>query len=312
MKTFQETIPCEAIGFFEKKPIARRTLARVIAKGNRMLKARSHSSEAMIRLRNKHKRAKEALQALNAELEKRVEEQTRELQKTQSQYLQAEKLSAIGKLSGSIAHEFNNPLQGIMSILKGLKKRAILEEEDKDLLDAAISESERIKNLIRSLQEFNRPTSRKKVVVDVVKSLNTLLLLCKSDFVSKRISIVVNYAQHLPQIVAVPDQIKQVFLNLLTNAADACLQRGGVITITAWQEGEEVAVSINDDGIGIEPKKLARIFQPFYTTKPEIKGTGLGLSICHSIVQDHQGEIHVESWPGKGSTFTVLLPVQGD
>jgi two-component system, sporulation sensor kinase E len=256
--------------------------------------------------------AEEQLHALNNELEQRVEQRTRELQESQSHYLHAEKVSAIGKLSASIAHEFNNPLQGIMSILKGLKKRAILEEEDRDLLDAAIDESERIKNLIRSLQDFNRPSSGRKVAMDVQGSIDSLLLLCKSDFKSKRISVVRNYTDSLPQILAVPDQIKQVFLNLLTNAADACLQRGGVITISTRQEAAGVAVAINDTGIGIDPAKMDLIFQPFYTTKPEVKGTGLGLSVCHGIVQKHRGEIRVESKPGVGSTFTVLLPVKGE
>ncbi len=256
------------------------------------------------------KQHEEQLHTLNNVLEQRVEQRTRELQETQSHYLHAEKLAAIGKLSASIAHEFNNPLQGIMTILKGLKKRAILEEEDKELLDAAIGESERMKNLIRSLQDFNRPSSDRKMVMDVQKSIGSLLLLSKSDFKSKRISVVLNYTERLPQILAVQDQIKQVLLNLLSNAADACLQTGGVITISTWQEEERVAVAIKDTGIGIRPEKMALIFQPFYTTKPEVKGTGLGLSVCHGIVQNHQGEIRVESQPGEGSTFTVLLPIK--
>ena len=265
-----------------------------------------------IRLRIEHKHTREQLQELNRELEKRVERRTRELQETQSQFLHAEKLSAVGKLSASIAHEFNNPLQGIMSILKGVKKKAILEEEDRELLDAAIGESERMKNLIRGLQDFNRPSAGKKVVMDVHKSLDSLLTLCKNDFKTKRISTVLNYAEQIPHIMAVPDQIKQVFLNLLTNAADACLQRGGVITISTRQEGNSVAVAIKDTGTGIAPENTDLIFQPFYTTKAEVKGTGLGLSICHGIVEQHQGEIRVESTPGEGTTFTVLLPVKGE
>ena len=260
---------------------------------------------------SERKQAEEELQTINNELERRVEERTRELQETQLQYLHAEKLSAIGKLSASIAHEFNNPLQGIMSVLKGLKKRAILEEEDKELLNAAIDESERIKKLIRSLQEFNRPSSCRKVVMDVHTSIDSLLLLHKSDFKNKRISVEQHYAERLPQIMAIPDQIKQVLLNLLTNAADACQQLGGIITIRTWQEGERVAISIKDTGVGIQPEHLDLIFQPFYTTKAEVKGTGLGLSVCHGIVKNHQGEFRVESKPGQGSTFTLLLPAQG-
>lgn len=253
----------------------------------------------------------EQLKLANSELERRVEQRTRELQETQKQYLHAEKLSAIGKLSASIAHEFNNPLQGILSILKGVKKRAILAKEDRDLLEAAVGEGDRIKELIRSLQEFNRPSSSRKMLMDVHKSLDSMLLLHKSDFRGKRISVVRDYAEQLPQIMAVPDQIKQVFLNLLTNAADACQQPGGVITVSTWQENDQVAVAIKDTGIGIHPEMMDLIFQPFYTTKPAVKGTGLGLSVSYGIVKDHGGEILVDSQPGQGATFTVLLPIKG-
>ena len=149
-------------------------------------------------------------------------------------------------------------------------------------------------------------------MMDVQKSIDSLLLLSKSDFRSKRISLVLDHAERLPEILAVQDQIKQVFLNLLTNAADACPKAGGVITIRTWQEGKRVAVAIADTGIGIKPEQMDLLFQPFYTTKPEVKGTGLGLSICHGIVQSHQGEIRVESRPGEGATFTVLLPIKGE
>ncbi|KJR96858.1 MAG: hypothetical protein VR65_26765 [Desulfobulbaceae bacterium BRH_c16a] len=256
----------------------------------------------------KRKRVEKQLQILHDNLERRVEQRTRELQETQSQYLHAEKLSAIGKLSASIAHEFNNPLQGVMTILKGLRKRAILEEEDREMLETAIGESERMKNLLRSLQDFNRPSSGKKVAMDVHASIGSLLLLCKSDFKRKGISTALNYGERLPQVLAIPDQIKQVFLNLLNNAADACLHNGGMITISTRLEEKRVAVTIKDNGIGIEPEKVDLIFQPFYTSKHETKGTGLGLSVCHGIIENHQGEIRVETWPGEGSAFTVLLP----
>ena len=251
------------------------------------------------------------LQASNLDLERRVEERTRELQETQQKYLHAEKLSAIGKLSASIAHEFNNPLQGILSILKGLQKRAILEEQDRELLAAAIGESDRIKSLIRSLQEFNRPSPGRKILIDVHGSLDAMLLLHKSEFKGRRITVQRNYAPSLPQILAVPDQIKQVFLNLLTNAADACQQPGGVITVTTGCTGDWVAIVIEDTGIGIKEEEMSLIFQPFFTTKPEVKGTGLGLPVCYGIVKEHGGKILIESRPGEGTTCTVSLPISG-
>lgn len=255
------------------------------------------------------KMAEKQLQAINEDLERRVEQRTRELQETQAQYLHAEKLSAIGKLSASIAHEFNNPLQGIMTILKGLRRRAILEEEDKELLDLAIQENERMKKLIRSLQDFNKPSAGKRVMMDIHASLNSLLLLYRSDLQRKKISTVLVYDKNLPHILAIPDQIKQVILNLLNNAVDA-LQNGGIIKISTWHDKHNIAIAIKDNGVGIIPEKMHLIFQPFYTTKPEVKGIGLGLSVCYGIVHNHQGEIRAESQPGEGATFTVLLPIK--
>ena len=263
-------------------------------------------------------RATEALQksekqllAMNDELEVRVELRTHDLQETQKLYMHAEKLSAIGKLSASIAHEFNNPLQGILSILKGVQKRAILEKEDRELVGLAISDSNRMKDLIRSLQDFNRPSSGKQVMMDVHVVLNSLLLMHKSDFAGRRISVALDYAENLPHIMAISDQIKQVLLNLLANAADACEKHDCVITVSTWREDDMVAVAIKDTGIGIKPENIEHIFHPFYTTKAEVKGTGLGLSVSYGIIKKHHGEIRVVSKPGEGATFTVLLPIKG-
>ncbi|MFN2354893.1 MAG: ATP-binding protein [Desulfopila sp.] len=256
------------------------------------------------------KRAEKALQALNDELENRVEQGILELQETHRQYLHAEKLSAIGQLSSSIAHELMNPLQGIKTVLKGVKRRAVVEEEDKELLDLAIAENERMANLIKSLREFHQPSTGKRTLMDLHDSLHSLLLLYKSNFKRNRISTVLNCAEGLPQIEVVSDQIKQVFLNLLNNAQDACSEKGGgVITISTCYEDQRIAITIQDTGVGFAPDIKDQIFAPFFSTKPREKGTGLGLSVCKKIIeQHHQGEIQVESEPGKGSTFTVLLP----
>lgn len=255
------------------------------------------------------RKSEEKLLALNDELEQRIEKRTRELLQIRAKYLNVEKLSAIGKISAAFAHEFNNPLQGVMNILNGFKKRGkIEEEEDREDLDLAISESYRMKNLILSIQHFNLPSTNNKTLMDVHASINYALLLRGSDFKQKGISTVLNYAEQLPQILAIPDQIKQLIVNMLNNAADACVPNGGEITISTWQKDQKVAVAIQDTGVGINPESLNLIFEPFYTTKPEVKGTGLGLSVCHGIVQAHHGEISVESYPGNGSTFTISLP----
>ena len=204
-----------------------------------------------------------------------------------------------------------NPLQGVMTVLKGLHKRAVLEAEDRTLLEAAIAESKRMRDLIRSLQDFNRPSSDLRRPMDVQAALESLLLFQKSDLKDKRIVVERDYAPGLPRVVAVPDQIKQVLLNLLTNAADACQHPECTITVQTRLEGERVAVAISDTGIGIRPEDMDAIFEPFYTTKPAVKGTGLGLPVSHGIVRSHGGEIQVQSRLGQGATFTVLLPVRG-
>ncbi len=249
------------------------------------------------------------LEISNKNLEHRVELRTRELQESQKQLLHGEKLAAIGQLSASIAHEFNSPLQGILTILKGVQKRAILEEEDRELLEAAIGEGYRLKSLIHNLQDFNRPSSGLKTLMDIHSSLDSTLLLHKSDLKMKMIQLECRYAERLPKILAVPDQIRQVFLNLLANAADACRDSGGTITVSTKLEGDRVAVVFQDSGIGMSPEEIELIFRPFYTTKPAVKGTGLGLSVSYGIVNNHGGEIVAQSRPGEGSTFTVLLPI---
>jgi len=257
-------------------------------------------------------RAEEQLQALKDELEITVEKRTHELQETQKQYLHAEKLSAIGKLSASIAHEFNNPLQSVMTVIRGIERYVRLEKKEAELVDMALQECQRMKKMILCLQDFERPSSGRKTLMNVHNSLDAIMILQKSDFNSRQILVVRNYAENLPQIMAVPDQIKQVFLNLLTNAADACRNHGGVITVSTRQENDRVAVAIRDTGIGIKPEEMEHIFRPFFTTKPEVKGTGLGLSVSYGIIKFHNGEICVESQPGEGATFTVLLPIKAE
>lgn len=254
------------------------------------------------------RQAEDQLQHMKDELERRVEERTRELQETQAQYMHAARLSAVGRLSASIAHELNNPLQGLMTILHGFKKDTMPGGRDQGMLELAIGEVKRMRDLIRSLQEYNRPSSGRKAFMDVHATLDSILLFCRSEFQAKNILIERQYAHNLPHIRAVPDQIKQVFFNLLNNAANAIVD-SGVITIRTWREGGCVGIVVEDTGVGIDPDKLGLIFQPFYTTKPAVKGTGLGLSVCHGIVDSHGGKIQVESQPNRGAIFTVLLPI---
>ncbi|WP_051305434.1 ATP-binding protein [Desulfogranum mediterraneum] len=249
------------------------------------------------------------LEQANASLERRVSERTRELQYVQQQILHAEKLAAVGQLASSIAHEFNNPLQGVMTVLHGVAKRAVLEEEDLELVSSAVEECNRMVHLIRDLQDFNRPSSGKFSWVNLHQILDSLLLLYKSDLRSNKVELVKAYGDELPAISVVPDQIRQVVLNLLNNAVDAS-RPGGTITVSTLVEQERVKLVIEDTGHGIAPEHLQRIFEPFFTTKPAVKGTGLGLSVCYGIIKSHKGSIEVDSQVGHGTRFTITLPTQ--
>jgi len=260
------------------------------------------------------KQMERELRSARDNLEKRVEERTLELQKTHSQLLHAEKLSAIGSLSASIAHEFNNPLQSVMTVMKGIYLHAALHQDEKVLMDMSLKECERMRDLIRNLQDFNRPTSGHMSQVDLHAAMDSILIFGKYRYKRKNILIKKQYAPALPIVRAVADQIKQVFLNLLNNAVDGCAEAGGgTITIgTSVRDSGSVQITVQDTGKGIPPEIIPRIFEPFFTTKPAVKGTGLGLSVCSDIVKSHGGLLTVKSEPGLGTTFTVVLPIQGN
>ncbi|MEW6521756.1 MAG: ATP-binding protein [Thermodesulfobacteriota bacterium] len=256
---------------------------------------------------SERKYAEENLQEAHDKLEERVAERSEALEKTYNQLLHAEKMSAIGKLAASIAHEFNNPIYGIRNVLDGLRKRQNLDERTMDMVNLAVKECDRIAKLTQDLQSFNRPTSGLMILLDVHEAIEDMLLLVKKDFSQKKIKVKKHFADDLPAIQGIPDQIKQVMLNMLNNAG-AAMPEGGVITISTEKQQEGVAIRIADTGIGIKPEDMDRIFEPFFSTKPAVKGTGLGLSVSYGIIKRHGGSIEVESSPGKGTTFTILLP----
>ncbi|MEA1923366.1 MAG: ATP-binding protein [Pseudomonadota bacterium] len=234
-----------------------------------------------------------------------------ELQRTHQQLLHSEKLSAIGRISASIAHEINNPLFGVMTILGGLKKREELSNKGQNAVELALSECQRVKKLIANLQDFNRPTPGRFAPQAINQLIDEVLLLIAKEFKNQRLQIIKEYADDLPEIKIVADQIKQVLLNLLQNAAAASPPNSD-ITITTKQTGHQLAISIKDQGCGITAENQPHIFEPFFTTKSEVKGTGLGLSVSFGIIRSHKGEIQVKSSPGQGTTFTILLPIKKD
>lgn len=233
------------------------------------------------------------------------------LKETHTQLLHAEKLSAIGKLSASIAHEFNNPLQGVLNIISGVQERSKLSAEDAELMEMAVAECKRMRGLIVSLQDFNKPTHSRLDLVNLQTMIDSLLLLSRQEILQHKLTIRTIYKENFSHVKVIGDQLKQVFLNLLKNAIDACRQ-GDTITIELDDSlPSKIQIHVSDTGCGIKPEDLDQVFNPFYTTKPDLKGTGLGLSVSYGIIKNHGGRIDVASNPGEGSIFTVTLPLDG-
>lgn len=238
---------------------------------------------------------------LHNEIEKRKE--------TQRQLMHAEKLGALGRLSASIAHEFGNPLMGIRYLLEDFHNRLKLQDEDQELLEIGLEECNRMKNLMNELHQLDRPSTGKMTSFDLHSSLDNLLTFQSKIFTSKNITVKKSFDQKIKNIIAVEDQITQVLINLLLNAADAITgAAGGTITITTRLENEWIIIIISDTGSGIDEKDMEKIFEPFFSTKPEVEGTGLGLPTSFGIITSHGGDISCSSSLTRGTTFTIKLP----
>ncbi|NOY43871.1 MAG: GHKL domain-containing protein [Deltaproteobacteria bacterium] len=254
-------------------------------------------------------RANEELRRARDLLEERVRERTAQLEAMHRHLRQTEKLSAVGKLAASLAHEINNPVFGVRNVLQELQRKLDLDPEDAELVALSIEECNRIAKLVRSLREFNRPSSEVPAWVDVHSSIGAMLTLCRKRFSRQRIRVETSYSPEVGRVFAIEDQLKQVILNLLTNAAEALPEEGGTIRVSTSASNGVVRIRVEDTGCGIPEENLERIFEPFFTTKSAASGTGLGLSVCYGIVERHGGRIQVESRVGEGTAFTVELPI---
>lgn len=269
-----------------------------------------------------------------------------ELKMVQSQVLQQEKMASIGQLAAGVAHEINNPMGFIISNLNTLKKYvekiteyaavqaaavgkcseacenpAIITEIAKkkkalkidyitgdldNLIRESLEGADRVKKIVQDLKNFSRVDESEFKTADINAGIESTINIVWNELKYKA-TLVREYGD-IPLTICNPGQLNQVFMNLLMNAAQA-IEKTGEIRVKTWQENDHISISIADTGSGIPEDKLKRIFEPFYTTKEIGKGTGLGLSIAYDIIKKHRGEITVDSVAGKGTTFTLSIPV---
>jgi two-component system NtrC family sensor kinase len=253
-------------------------------------------------------------------LESRVEEKTRELKRAHEHALHTEKMASIGKMAAVLAHEINNPLSGILTYAKLLRKwmdrEAVSHERRKEIcdsLDLIASESRRCGDLVRNLLTFSRSTPMNLQPANLNQVIDRAVRLVQHQLDMSGIHIETRLDPDLPHVLCDAAQIEQVILVLLMNAMDAMPQGGNLwITSGLGAEANSVQVVVRDDGMGIPPEIRDRLFEPFLTTKETGRGVGLGLAISQSILERHNGTIAVQSEVGRGTTFTVRLPMDAD
>jgi two-component system NtrC family sensor kinase len=248
-------------------------------------------------------------------LEDRVEEKTRELKQAHQHMLHVEKMATIGKMAAVVAHEINNPLSGILTYSRVVKRwiqnnfsSAPRHDEMVGSLDLIASETKRCGELVKNLLSFSRVTPMNLEWCDLTQVIDRCVRLVQHKMDMGNIQLNLALGEELPNVRCDPNQIEQVVLAMVINAIDAMPQGGNLWINTRQSSSTVIELIIRDDGMGIPEENLSHIFEPFYTTK-EAGGSGLGLAISQTIVERHGGSIAVHSVAGQGTTFTILLPV---
>lgn len=243
------------------------------------------------------------------DLKEELEEKNKVLVETQNILIHQEKMSSLGQLSASIAHEINNPLGGILIFASMLLEEEI-DQEKKESLKRIVDETIRCRDIVKGLLEFSRIEDMKVELIDIDQPLEDALKLVENMAIFHNIEIFKKIYPNTPKIKGSKKELEQAFLNIIMNAVES-MPEGGKIYLRAKKEGDKfVVVEIEDTGSGISPEHLDKIFDPFFSLKDAGKGTGLGLSIVWGIIERHQGEIKVESKINKGTKFIIKLPAE--
>ena len=241
------------------------------------------------------------------EMSRKMADDIEQLRQLNEQLIRTEKLAAMGTLAAGVAHEVNNPLASISSLIQMMQSKQNLDEETTDKLKLISTQIGRITQVTRDMMDFARIRPAAKSLVDINASLETALRLASFDKSFQKLQLKKSFTENLPQVLADTDQLQQVFLNLFLNARDA-MPSGGKLFIKTFPKENNIQIEISDNGTGIDKKNLKQVFDPFFTTKPTGKGTGLGLAVCYGIITAHGGEIEVSENNGQGTRFVILLP----
>ena len=268
-------------------------------------------SSAVNRMTESLQKAHEELKEWGSNLEQKVEARSREIKLIQTQLYRSEKLASLGQLVAGIAHEINNPLTGVLLFSSIVNSDKRLDPALKSDLERVIAETSRCADIVKRLLEFSRETAAQREPLSLEELFDKVVGLMYHQPCFHDINITKNYTPNLPNVIADPGQIQQVFMNLLINACHA-MSGGGELTLSTSlsTDGTFVIAEVRDTGCGISEEDMNRIFDPFFTTKDE--GTGLGLSISYGIVVNNGGNLEVKSRIGEGTVFTIVLPAYNE
>jgi len=235
----------------------------------------------------------------------------RELEQSQRQLMQAQKIASLGRLSAGVAHEINNPLAGILIYAELLQRAMNADDNGREFVDEIITQTLRCQQIVTRLLEFSRQSLGERTPVNVNQIFNRCVDLLRHQVSFHNISITQDLDPHLPQVPGDAGELQQVFTNLLINAADAMEGEGQIVVATRLHlDGRGILITVTDTGCGIPPEVRDQIFEPFFTTKTPGKGTGMGLPIVYGVIRRHGGSIEVDCPPGGGTTFTIRLPLE--
>jgi PAS domain S-box-containing protein len=257
---------------------------------------------------------------LTRRLEMMVEERTRQLKETHDKLLHQDKMSSLGKLSASVVHEINNPIAGILNLIM-LIKRIVEEdalnqkeiEQFKQYLNLMETETRRTSRIVSNLLAFSRQSRMESKHLNINRLIEQTLILNANLLKISGVKVKKMLAANLPDLVGSEDQLQQVFMNLVSNAAEAMeTVGGGILSIESKHlvKEEKIQVNVKDTGPGIPYLNISKLYEPFFTTKKKGKGVGLGLSVAYGIIQEHDGSIFVRSTVGNGATFQIKLPLE--